>query len=261
MQQLYEPNDIFVTANGTLYVADYGNSCVQIFWPTNTTAIFSQKRMGQPLSVYVDNTSNYYVVEYISTINRISKWSINQTMFTLTDAYGIAMDSSKNLYISTLGNTIIFWNSTSNKNTTIVSASFGLYKPRHIFLDEPNQALYIADSWNNRIVKLRLGTGNLTVVAGGNGIGTAANQLNTPAGVCVSKRDGAIYVADTYNNRIQKWVANRTVGSTVLGNANGTSGNGIYELNAPYSVALDPAEQFLYVADSDNNRIQRIALS
>ena len=260
MKQLNTPNDIFVTTNGTLYVADYNNKRIQVFGPTNTTALLSQAGMGSPITICVDNASNYYVTEIQSSSNRISKWPSNQTILTLFNAYGIAMDSSKNLYLSTLSDTIIFWNATSNKNTTIVSASMGLTGPRHLYLDEENQALYIADSQNNRIVKFRLGANNLTVVAGGHGAGTAANQLNYPAGVSLSKRDGTIYVADTNNNRIQKWTTNGSVGVTVVGNTNGTSGNGAYELNGPYSVALNAAETFLYVVDSNNNRIQRISL-
>ncbi|CAF3750182.1 unnamed protein product [Adineta steineri] len=259
MQELDSPNDVFVTANGTLYVADYDNNRIQIFGPNNTTAIFSQNGMGSPITVCVDNASNYYVTE-IESPNRISKWPGNQTVLSLFNAYGLAMDSQKNFYLSTLSNTIVFWNATSNINITLVPSTLGLSDPRHISLDESNQFLYIADTSNNRVVKLNLGTRNLTVVAGGHGQGTATNQLNSPAGVCVSKKDGTIYVADTGNNRIQKWMVNGTFGVTILGNSSGISGSGIYQLNAPYAVALNPAETFLYVADSNNNRVQRMPL-
>ena len=43
------------------------------------------------------------------------------------------------------------------------------------------------------------------IVAGGNGIGKNANQLENPGKIFVDDT-GNIYVADTYNNRIQKWV-------------------------------------------------------
>jgi DNA-binding beta-propeller fold protein YncE len=108
------------------------------------------------------------------------------------------MDSSRNLYLSTLDNSIIFWNAALNTGTTIVSPSKGLYEPHHIFLDEENQALYIADSLNNRIAKFYLGIGNLTVVVGGHEADVAVHQFNFHAGVCVLKRDGTIYVADTH---------------------------------------------------------------
>jgi sugar lactone lactonase YvrE len=48
-------------------------------------------------------------------------------------------------------------------------------------------------------------------VAGGNGIGLAANQLNYPYGIAVSP-SGDVYVADTDNNRIQLWSVGATQG-------------------------------------------------
>jgi hypothetical protein len=97
------------------------------------------------------------------------------------------MDSSRNLYLSTLDNSIIFWNAALTTSTTIVSPSKGLYESRHIFLDEENQALYIADSLNNRLVKFYLCIGNLTVVVGGYGADVAVHQLKFSAGVDVLK--------------------------------------------------------------------------
>src|SRR4051794_10315005 len=59
-------------------------------------------------------------------------------------------------------------------------------------------------------------------VAGGNGQGSVANQLNKPYSVCVSKKTGAVYVADTYNYRIQLWVVGATQGVAIAGDPNGS---------------------------------------
>ena len=52
---------------------------------------------------------------------------------------------------------------------------------------------------------------NAVTVAGGNGIGVAANQLYYPYGVAASPL-GDVYVADTDNNRIQFWSVGATQG-------------------------------------------------
>jgi hypothetical protein len=58
---------------------------------------------------------------------------------------------------------------------------------------------------NNRIQRFVLGGSGIGVtVAGGNGQGSANNQLNQPIGIFLSRLDGSLYIADTYNNRIQK---------------------------------------------------------
>ncbi|CAF4842013.1 unnamed protein product, partial [Rotaria sp. Silwood1] len=49
------------------------------------------------------------------------------------------------------------------------------------------------------------GSTNITTVAGENGLGTGNHQLNTSYAVCVSKKTGDVYIADTYNHRIQRW--------------------------------------------------------
>ena len=74
---------------------------------------------------------------------------------------------------------------------------------------------------------------------------------------------GYIYVADTGNNRIQKlapdgkfvqqWGAVDSV-------ARPTAGNGAGQFSSPYGLAID-AKGNLYVADSENDRIQKLILN
>ena len=51
-------------------------------------------------------------------------------------------------------------------------------------------------------------------VAGGNGQGSAANQLYSPMGITLDA-SGNIYIVDMYNDRIQKWAPGATEGITV----------------------------------------------
>jgi sugar lactone lactonase YvrE len=90
-------------------------------------------------------------------------------------------------------------------------------------------------------------------VAGGNGDSTLANQLNTPYGVYVDSI-GNVYIADTYNNRVQEWAPGATSGITIAGgNGMGAAAN---QLNLPYAVSVDGAGN-VYIADTYNNRVQK----
>ena len=64
--------------------------------------------------------------------------------------------------------------------------------------------MYIADTENNRIQMWAPGAIEGTTIAGGNGEGSAANQLSLPRGITLDS-SGNLYIADTGNNRIQKY--------------------------------------------------------
>ena len=94
-------------------------------------------------------------------------------------------------------------------------------------------------------------SGNKTV-AGGNGIGYAANQLSSPSDISVDK-DGAVYIADFNNDRVQKWNSNAVAGSTVAGgHVNGYAAN---QVN-PSSVFVDK-DYTVYVGDYYAHRVQK----
>ncbi len=76
----------------------------------------------------------------------------------------------------------------------------------------------------------------------------------------VSKKTGAIYIADQMNNRIQKWNVGDSEGVTVAGNPNGISGRNNSLFNTPNSVALNAEETYLYVSDRNNNQIKMFEL-
>ncbi len=89
-------------------------------------------------------------------------------------------------------------------------------------------------------------------VAGGNGFGSAADQLNSPYGVAVDG-SGNVYVADQNNNRVQLWAPGATEGVTVAGgNGLGSAAN---QLRFPRGVAVDGSGN-VYVTDTFNVRVQ-----
>jgi hypothetical protein len=113
--------------------------------------------------------------------------------------------------------------------------------------------VYVADVENHRVQKWAPGATTGITVAGGNGPGSAANQLNRPKDVFVDVA-GNIYIADENNQRIQKWAPGATNGITVAG-GNG-AGVAAQQFNSPEGVYVDEAGN-IYVADKYNYRIQR----
>ncbi len=80
--------------------------------------------------------------------------------------------------------------------------------------------------------------------------GTGDGQFNYPEGVVVDG-SGNVYVADSFNNRIQKFTSTGTFLTTW-----GSSGTGDGQFNYAVGVATDGSGN-VYVADYGNNRIQK----
>jgi gliding motility-associated-like protein len=236
--QLGNPQGIFIDDNGNLYVADFYNNRIQKFPPgsdINTNAVtvaggngsgFAANQFSDPSAVYVDAAGNIYVADFFN--NRIQKWAPG-AVSGITIAGGNGAGSAANQF--------------SN--------------PLDVFVDK-NGNVYVADELNNRIQKFLPGSDNKTngiTVAGGNGAGSSANQLNAPSGVFVDG-EGNIYITDINNYRVQKWAPGATSGITVAGgNSGGTAQN---QLNDPEGLYVDNAGN-IYVADARNDRIQKWA--
>lgn len=87
-------------------------------------------------------------------------------------------------------------------------------------------------------------------VAGGNGRGSAANQLNSPMHVIYMPSTGNLIVTDSGNARIQIWAPNATCGITVISD----------QFTYPMTSTLDRLNQNLYVVDQVACRVKRFAL-
>lgn len=93
-----------------------------------------------------------------------------------------------------------------------------------------------------------------TTVAGLGSAGAGLDRFSTPYSIAVDSSK-AFYVADYYNNRIQKFTPSSSIGMTVAGQTGGAFGSTLYDLYHPTSVLLD-SNGNLYVSDSGNHRVQ-----
>ena len=75
-----------------------------------------------------------------------------------------------------------------------------LNHPTYLFVNE-EQALYVSDENNHRVMKWNKGAKEGIVVAGGRGQGNALTQLSHLEGLFVDI-SGTIYVADSWNDRV-----------------------------------------------------------
>ena len=161
---------------------------------------------------------------------------------------------------------------------------------------DANGNIYIADTSNNRVQEVAATThsqwgismtagdvytiaGSASGTSGSSGDGGAATSalLSSPTGVALDAA-GNLYIADQANNRAQfvaaatcssscRWGLSTTANDmyTIAGSSSGTEGHSgdggaatSALLNDPSSVALDSADN-LYIADTDNNRVQFVA--
>jgi sugar lactone lactonase YvrE len=96
-------------------------------------------------------------------------------------------------------------------------------------------------------------------VAGGNGLGAAANQLHYPTGLTVDD-SGNVYVADEYNQRIQKFPpgSDSTTNGITIAGGNGF-GDLLDQVDYPQGITLD-GKGNIYIVDQHHFRIQKLQL-
>lgn len=135
-------------------------------------------------------------------------------------------------------------------------------RPQGIAIDQTEDLLYVLDTGNNRVAVYDISgvAGTFAHVKNFGSAGSGVGQFNNPSSISVAL--DYIYIADTDNHRIQRCPTSVTSGSAStdcvvwggLGFADGKYSN-------PRGVVLSQqgAENFVYVADTGNNRIQKLA--
>lgn len=189
-----------------------------------------------------------------------------------SDPFGVAVAKDGTLYVSDAGdNNRIRKISPEGTVTTLAGGSEGFADgagaqasfntPSGLAIDVDDN-LYVADTGNNRIRKITP-EGVVTTVAGDGTAGyvdgpAAQSQFNGPIGVAVDK-DGNLYVADSYNDRIRKISADGQVttvaGAGQPGYVDGPAATALFD--TPCGVAAG-ADGSLIVADTGNRQLRKI---
>lgn len=142
-------------------------------------------------------------------------------------------------------------------------AASGFKEPVGIAYDAQKRVVYVADNGNHIIRRVRVSDGAVTTYCGSgrkgarDGACTAA-EFDKPAGLALDAA-GNLYVADSGNHRIRRIGADGSV-TTYAGGVHSGFGDGAAVqalFKAPEGVTV--AQGVVYVADSGNQRVRRIA--
>lgn len=169
--------------------------------------------------LYISDYANHRIVSYASGANSSTLVfgfrgsGINNTQ--LSYPYGLHLDTISNSLIiaNYYANNIVRYTFGTNTWTLIAGNSGGLAGNTSVYLNNPFEAtldpmgnVYVADRNNHRIQFFNPGQLNGITIAGITGVNSANNiTLSSPRSVRLDSQLN-LYVADTSNHRIQKFL-------------------------------------------------------
>ncbi|CAF1496675.1 unnamed protein product [Adineta ricciae] len=203
------PYAVFVNTKNTIYAADRQNSRIQVWTNGNNTLTYTLSGgLNLPYSIFVNDNDEVFI-DNGNSYYQVNKWISNYTNSSVPVMY--MCDQCYGLFIDINNNLYC----SMNTYDQVISKSL-------------TQRLTI---WN--------------IVAGTGTAGSASTTLNNPWGLYVDTNLN-LYVADSGNNRIQKFLSGQLNGITIS--------TGSLTLSKPTSIAFD-ADGYLYIVDSSNSRI------
>ncbi len=196
----------------------------------------------------------------------------------LYNPYGVALDSAGNLYIASFNQNRVFKVNSTTGIITVVAGTgaqgysgdgvtggaglASLYHPYGVAVDATGN-VYIADQYNCVVRKVDT-TNTITTVAGTAGqCNSTGSDLSSPAGVALDSAGANLFIADTNNCVVRRFILASKTLSTYAGTigACGYTGDGgtatSAEMYYPSAVAVD-GNGNLYIGDSNNYVVREV---
>jgi len=231
----YNPNGVAVDAAGMVYVANSYSHTILKITPAGAVTILAGTAgfpgskdspgalFSYPSGVTVDGAGNVYVADMGNdTIRKITAAGVVTTLAgspgtpgsadgtgataSFDQPYGVAADTSGNVYVADTGNGLIRLVSSAGVVGTLALTGVTFNHPMGLAINTRTGELYVADTYDQTI-RLIATNGTVTTVAGtlgvtGSGDGTSGTTFNFPGGIAVDSA-GKLYVADTDNDTIR----------------------------------------------------------
>ncbi len=244
-------------------IADYcfGQSAFNMYQPNRGGANPVSNSFYFASALAFDNESKLWVADTLN--NRVIRFDPPFTMLDQSAAVKLGQPSYDTRYMN--------WDGVNNVDNTTVAYPNGLYEPGGVAFSTAG-SLYVSDSSNNRVLRwdnpISDSTPANAVFGQMDFYGMAPNRgaalpgpetLNHPNGLAID-RNGKIYIADTYNNRVLRLSSSFSPDGVcgqpdfTRAETNRLDGASIAE---PVDVAFDYnyTPPRLYVLDRSNNRI------
>ncbi|CAF1583222.1 unnamed protein product, partial [Adineta steineri] len=219
-------------------------------------------QLNRPRGIFIDKNKTIFIAD--TENHRIVEWKhdakegkiiaggngrgkrINQLNYPA----GVIVDEQNHSIIIAdyLNRRVIQW---LNQNQQILIDNIDCYG----LAIHKNGFLYVSDEKKNEVRRWKMGEYNNEgiIVTGGNGKGNQPNQLNKPGFIFVDENQ-SVYISDTSNHRVMKWIKDAKEGIIVAG-GNG-QGRNLNQLSSPQEIIVDDLGR-IYVADWGNNRVMR----
>jgi sugar lactone lactonase YvrE len=277
LNQLDSPFGVYIDDEQNIYVADTLNYRI-MEWKKG--AIHGQvvaggngqgNRIDQlnfPTHVIIDKKNNCFIICNKEN-RRIVRWprengKSGETIISNIYCGNVIIDNDGFLYVSDAEKHEVRRWKIGETNGTIVAGGNGqgnrldqLSGTYYIFVDE-DHSIYMSDENNHRVMKWMKDAKEGIIVAGGQGQGNSLKQLSsTPRGIIVDHL-GNVYVADSGNDRVMRWLKGAEEGTIIVGgNGRGEQSN---QLLYPADLSFDQQNN-LYVLDHGNHRVQKFDIN
>lgn len=170
----------------------------------------------------------------------------------LIDPWGVAINTSGDIIVAECGgHTITIFNRKREQITSFSSYPHAPHKP-----PDPQGVLVLADNsivvsdGEYHCIHMFSPSGEYRMTRGKEGNGTTDLEFNSPTGIGVHPTNGRIYIADSFNNRVQVLDAELRL-ITMFGEKGYDDGQFV----DPYDISFDSTGN-CYVADASNHRVQ-----